>query len=329
MGQAVPAIPEFRPRGHAQWPTGAAPIGVAFLGRTSTGTLQDPVVSLARQHRRAGERLPEGFVIVAVLLGRGVRRDRPGRPQPGRPVAQVRRRRHPPRRGHGRAARRHRLRGLPVQRGDLRGHQPGRPGHARQPAAGERAPRRRGDDLRDQRADRRPGPAGLHDPGPADADGRIGVLPVQPQDQHVGRAQAVRHQRAQHRPVPLRLRRGTHPAPQPHESQHGSHPRPPGPPPRASPLGHRACSTGAPRRNCRCPASPAASPNSARRPPARAGYGPPAPSTASCATPSTPAGSCWAGPPTPARPAAKARRRSSSCPASTGPGPPRRTPTKP
>ena len=64
MGQAIPAIPEFRARGHAQWHTGAAPIGVAFLGRTSTSTMQDPVVSLLRQYRQAGERLPEGFCIV-------------------------------------------------------------------------------------------------------------------------------------------------------------------------------------------------------------------------------------------------------------------------
>jgi site-specific DNA recombinase len=63
MGQTAPAIPEFRARGHTQWHTGSAPIGVAFLGRTSTGTLQDPVVSLARQHRGASERLPDGFVI--------------------------------------------------------------------------------------------------------------------------------------------------------------------------------------------------------------------------------------------------------------------------
>ena len=125
-----------------------------------------------------------------------------------------------------------------VHRGDLRGHQPGRPGHARQPAAGERAPRGRGADLRDQRADRRAGPAGLHHAGPADADGRIGVLPVQPQDHDVGRPQAVRHQRPQHRPLPLRVRRGTHPAPQPHESQHGSHPRPPRPRPGPGPVGH-------------------------------------------------------------------------------------------
>ena len=63
MGKAVPAIPEFRARGHVQWHTGAAPIGVAFLGRTSTSTMQDPVVSLLRQYRGAGERLPDGFCI--------------------------------------------------------------------------------------------------------------------------------------------------------------------------------------------------------------------------------------------------------------------------
>jgi DNA invertase Pin-like site-specific DNA recombinase len=63
MGKTLPAIPEFRARGHAQWHTGAAPIGVAFLGRTSTSTMQDPVVSLLRQYRGAGERLPDGFCI--------------------------------------------------------------------------------------------------------------------------------------------------------------------------------------------------------------------------------------------------------------------------
>ena len=64
MGQAVPAIPEFRARGHAQRHAGAAPVGVAFLGRTSTSTMQDPVVSLLRQYRGAAERLPDGFCLV-------------------------------------------------------------------------------------------------------------------------------------------------------------------------------------------------------------------------------------------------------------------------
>jgi site-specific DNA recombinase len=63
MGKAVPAIPEFRARGHVQRSAGSAPVGVAFLGRTSTSTMQDPVVSLLRQYRGAGERLPDGFRI--------------------------------------------------------------------------------------------------------------------------------------------------------------------------------------------------------------------------------------------------------------------------
>jgi hypothetical protein len=63
MGQAVPAIPEFRARGHAQWQPGAAPVGVVFLGRTSTSTMQDPVESLQRQYRKAVERLPGGLYI--------------------------------------------------------------------------------------------------------------------------------------------------------------------------------------------------------------------------------------------------------------------------
>jgi site-specific DNA recombinase len=64
MGKAAPAIPEFRARGHAQHAAGSGPVGVAFIGRTSTGTLQDPVVSLARQYRAAAERLPGGMCIV-------------------------------------------------------------------------------------------------------------------------------------------------------------------------------------------------------------------------------------------------------------------------
>jgi hypothetical protein len=63
IGQAVPAIPEFRARGHARRDAGSAPVGVAFLGRTSTSTMQDPVVSLLRQYRQASDRLPEGFCI--------------------------------------------------------------------------------------------------------------------------------------------------------------------------------------------------------------------------------------------------------------------------
>jgi site-specific DNA recombinase len=39
------------------------PVALAFVGRTSTSTVQNPVESLARQVRRARERLPEGFYI--------------------------------------------------------------------------------------------------------------------------------------------------------------------------------------------------------------------------------------------------------------------------
>jgi hypothetical protein len=63
MGKAVPAIPEFRARGHGQRASRSGPVAVAFIGRTSTSTLQDPVESLARQYRLAAERLPEGFWI--------------------------------------------------------------------------------------------------------------------------------------------------------------------------------------------------------------------------------------------------------------------------
>src|ERR1700691_5296059 len=62
MSSPLPAIPEHRARGH-QWQPGSAPVGVVFLGRTSTSTMQDPVESLLRQYRQASERLPEGMYI--------------------------------------------------------------------------------------------------------------------------------------------------------------------------------------------------------------------------------------------------------------------------
>jgi site-specific DNA recombinase len=47
----------------APQPGAAVIVPVAFVGRTSTDTMQDPVVSLARQLRTSRVRLPEGFVI--------------------------------------------------------------------------------------------------------------------------------------------------------------------------------------------------------------------------------------------------------------------------
>ena len=38
-------------------------VPMAFVGRTSTDNMQDPVESLSRQLRVAGQRLPEGFAI--------------------------------------------------------------------------------------------------------------------------------------------------------------------------------------------------------------------------------------------------------------------------
>jgi site-specific DNA recombinase len=43
--------------------TAIGTVPVAFVGRTSTVQMQDPVASLSRQMRRAAERLPEGFYI--------------------------------------------------------------------------------------------------------------------------------------------------------------------------------------------------------------------------------------------------------------------------
>jgi len=44
-------------------PGAGGPVALAFVGRTSTSTVQNPVESLNRQIRRANERLPQGFYI--------------------------------------------------------------------------------------------------------------------------------------------------------------------------------------------------------------------------------------------------------------------------
>ena len=56
--------PHYQAWGTPGWGTGeTGPVALAFVGRTSTSTLQNPVESLSRQIRRARERLPEGFYI--------------------------------------------------------------------------------------------------------------------------------------------------------------------------------------------------------------------------------------------------------------------------
>jgi DNA invertase Pin-like site-specific DNA recombinase len=60
MGTTAPQ--QFRAWGTPGWDT-TGPVALAFVGRTSTSTVQNPVESLNRQVRRARERLPEGFYI--------------------------------------------------------------------------------------------------------------------------------------------------------------------------------------------------------------------------------------------------------------------------
>ena len=56
--------PQIRPWGSPGWDApGVGLVPLAFVGRTSTSTIQNPVESLARQLRRAQERLPQGFYI--------------------------------------------------------------------------------------------------------------------------------------------------------------------------------------------------------------------------------------------------------------------------
>ena len=98
--------------------------------------MQDPVESLSRQLRMSRERLPEGFVITRYYWDVESGRDRPGPAQPDRHVAEVRRRRHSPRRRNGRAARRDPGREAAVRGGDLREHRADRPRHLRRAPAG-------------------------------------------------------------------------------------------------------------------------------------------------------------------------------------------------
>jgi hypothetical protein len=47
----------------AQRPAAVGIVPMAFVGRTSTASMQDPVESLSKQLRLSRERLPEGFAI--------------------------------------------------------------------------------------------------------------------------------------------------------------------------------------------------------------------------------------------------------------------------
>ena len=85
--QAVPA-------GHDL--TGASPVPVAFLGRTSTLVMQDPVASMRRQVRGVQAKLPPGWFIAAWLLGHRVRRAGHRAARPRHRARPVPRDRHPP-----------------------------------------------------------------------------------------------------------------------------------------------------------------------------------------------------------------------------------------
>jgi site-specific DNA recombinase len=66
MAQPAPATPLTLAAGGPPAPVTAEPVPVAFIGRTSTLTLQDPRASLRRQLRSAREWLPPGWFIAAV-----------------------------------------------------------------------------------------------------------------------------------------------------------------------------------------------------------------------------------------------------------------------
>ena len=114
------------------------PVPVAFLGRTSTLEMQDPRASLRRQIRAAQAWLPPGWFITAWywdIESGGLDLEARGHGQAWRAV----RRGHPPRRRHGRPARRGRVPGPEVRRRGLRGHRAVRPGHLQRAETGEEA----------------------------------------------------------------------------------------------------------------------------------------------------------------------------------------------
>ncbi len=127
-------------------------------------------------------------------------------------------------------------------------------------------------------------------------------------------------------PLPLRVRRGPHRPPQPDEGQHGRDPRPPGARPRARPLGHEDLRMAGLRETRLQQHRPAAAPAGSPAPGRQAVE--PAASTTSCATPSTPAASSSGAAATSAQQAPRGTKIRPSR-ASTGPGLTTPTPTPP
>ena len=163
------------------------PVPVAFIGRTSTLTLQDPAASLRRQVRECQAKLPPGWYIAAWFwdIESG-----------GLPTDQ---------RGHGSAHEQFAGIGIPRDGGladllaeaaspaprfaarDLRRHRTVRPRHLLRAAAGEAAHAGRDPAVRHRRADRRRRRQRHHRPGAPGQAGRGRVVPAADQGEGMAR----------------------------------------------------------------------------------------------------------------------------------------------
>ena len=216
-------------------PGPAERVPVAFLGRTSTLEMQDPVASL----RLADPLLPHlaacGLVHRRLLLGRRIRRPGPGGPRPGAGLAGLHRRRDPPRRRHGRPAHRIRQGSPEIRRRHLRGHRTVRPRHLQRAEAGKETVPQRDPLVRDRRAGRHRRRECHHRAGAADEARRGGMVPAPAEGENLERPCRACPGRVEHRPGSLRVPRGPAAAPGAGQGQSGPHQDParqrPGPRP--------------------------------------------------------------------------------------------------
>ena len=157
-------------------------------------------------------------------------------PLPGRaPTGQFTDAGHPPRRRHGRPARRGRRPGPEIRRGHLRGHRTVRPRHLQRAETGKETVPQRHPAVRHRRARRHRRRQRHHRPGPADEARRRGMVPAPAEGENLERARRAFPGRLEHRPRPLRVPRRPDPAPGPGQGQPGPHQDPPRPGPRPRP----------------------------------------------------------------------------------------------
>ena len=207
------------------------PVPVAFVGRTSTLELQDPVASLRRQVRSSQAALPPGWFIAAWywdIESGGLDLEHRSQGEAYRQFAAA----GIPRDGGmadllAEAA----SPDAPVRRGDLRGHRAVRPGHLQRAEAGEEAVPAGHPAVRHRRADRHRRRQRHHRPGPPGQAGRGGMVPAAAEGEDLEGPGRARPGRVEHRPRRLRVHRRPGAAPGPGQGQPGPDQDPPGPGP--------------------------------------------------------------------------------------------------